>query len=234
MFNGDIEVSVCKPTEAAGGLPPQRRGRRGRLRPPRRRRRCGRCSGRSPTASRTTSSSRAARRTAGEPDAGVEQFWICFHTPGEIETPNRYRNRYGQLLEHAPVLAARLPRPGRARDHRGGRRVRADAARPRRLPELRARPPPVRRRRLGRLRLPVHVQRDGLRAARRALPPAPAGPPDLPGPELRHLHVRARGCSTGTRRRCRSPTTTRTSSPRRSCSTRTATTPRARAWRSAA
>jgi homogentisate 1,2-dioxygenase len=27
---------------------------------------------------------------------------MCFHTPGEIETPNRYRNRYGQLLEHAP------------------------------------------------------------------------------------------------------------------------------------
>jgi homogentisate 1,2-dioxygenase len=37
-----------------------------------------------------------------EPDPGVEQFWICFHTPGEIETPQRYRNRYGQLLEHAP------------------------------------------------------------------------------------------------------------------------------------
>jgi homogentisate 1,2-dioxygenase len=35
-------------------------------------------------------------------DEGVEQFWVCFHTPGEIETPNRYRNRYGQLLEHAP------------------------------------------------------------------------------------------------------------------------------------
>src|SRR5918995_1291579 len=33
---------------------------------------------------------------------GEEQFWLCFHTPGEIETPNRYRNRYGQLLEHAP------------------------------------------------------------------------------------------------------------------------------------
>jgi homogentisate 1,2-dioxygenase len=30
------------------------------------------------------------------------QTWITFHTPGEIETPNRYRNRYGQLLEHAP------------------------------------------------------------------------------------------------------------------------------------
>ena len=24
------------------------------------------------------------------------------YTPGEIETPNRYRNRYGQLLEHSP------------------------------------------------------------------------------------------------------------------------------------
>ncbi|MFZ0043185.1 MAG: homogentisate 1,2-dioxygenase [Solirubrobacteraceae bacterium] len=31
-----------------------------------------------------------------------EQLWLTFHTPGEIETPNRYRNRYGQLLEHAP------------------------------------------------------------------------------------------------------------------------------------
>ena len=37
-----------------------------------------------------------------EPAKGVEQHWLVFHTPGEIETPNRYRNRYGQLLEHAP------------------------------------------------------------------------------------------------------------------------------------
>jgi homogentisate 1,2-dioxygenase len=33
---------------------------------------------------------------------GVQQRWLCFYTPGEIETPKRYRNRYGQLLEHAP------------------------------------------------------------------------------------------------------------------------------------
>jgi homogentisate 1,2-dioxygenase len=33
---------------------------------------------------------------------GSEQVWLVVHTPGEIETPNRYRNRYGQLLEHAP------------------------------------------------------------------------------------------------------------------------------------
>ncbi len=37
-------------------------------------------------------------RPLGEDD----QLWLTFHTPGEIETPNRYRNRYGQLLEHAP------------------------------------------------------------------------------------------------------------------------------------
>jgi homogentisate 1,2-dioxygenase len=35
-------------------------------------------------------------------DEGSAQRWLCFHTPGEIETPKRYRNRYGQLLEHAP------------------------------------------------------------------------------------------------------------------------------------
>jgi len=33
---------------------------------------------------------------------GSEQLHLAFHTPGEIETPTRYRNRYGQLLEHAP------------------------------------------------------------------------------------------------------------------------------------
>jgi homogentisate 1,2-dioxygenase len=32
----------------------------------------------------------------------LPQLWLVFHTPGEIETPNRYRNRYGQLLESAP------------------------------------------------------------------------------------------------------------------------------------
>jgi homogentisate 1,2-dioxygenase len=33
---------------------------------------------------------------------GGAQRWLCFTTPGEIETPNRYRNRYGQLNEGAP------------------------------------------------------------------------------------------------------------------------------------
>ena len=72
-------------------------------------------------------------------------------------------------------------------------------ARARRLPGLHARPPPVRRRGLGRLRLALHVQRRRLRAARRPLPPAAAGAPDLPGPELRDLHVRAADARLGSR-----------------------------------
>jgi homogentisate 1,2-dioxygenase len=30
------------------------------------------------------------------------QTWLCFFTPGELEVPSRYMNRYGQLLEDAP------------------------------------------------------------------------------------------------------------------------------------
>ncbi len=46
-----------------------------------------------------------------EPDFDDEQLWLCFHTPGEIETPSRYRNRYGQLLEHAPFSQRDLHPP---------------------------------------------------------------------------------------------------------------------------
>jgi homogentisate 1,2-dioxygenase len=47
-----------------------------------------------------------------------EQLWLTFHTPGEIETPNRYRNRYGQLLEHAPYSQRDFHPPGELVTHR--------------------------------------------------------------------------------------------------------------------
>ncbi len=47
-------------------------------------------------------------------DAGAQR-WLCFHTPGEIETPKRYRNRYGQLLEHAPYSQRDFRGPGELR-----------------------------------------------------------------------------------------------------------------------
>jgi homogentisate 1,2-dioxygenase len=37
-----------------------------------------------------------------EPDDGVEQRMLYLECPSEIEAPKRYRNDYGQLLEHAP------------------------------------------------------------------------------------------------------------------------------------
>jgi homogentisate 1,2-dioxygenase len=101
MWNSDIEVSVCKPDAAMEGFYRNGEGdevvyvHRG--------------SG----VLHTVFGSLAFREKdyvvvprgathRWELDDGAEQFWLCFHTPGEIETPNRYRNRYGQLLEHAP------------------------------------------------------------------------------------------------------------------------------------
>ncbi len=48
------------------------------------------------------------------------QLWLVFHTPGEIETPNRYRNRYGQLLEHAPYSQRDFHPPQELVTHRDG------------------------------------------------------------------------------------------------------------------
>jgi homogentisate 1,2-dioxygenase len=46
------------------------------------------------------------------------QTWLTFYTPGEIETPNRYRNRYGQLLEHAPFSHRDFKPPAELVTHR--------------------------------------------------------------------------------------------------------------------
>jgi homogentisate 1,2-dioxygenase len=47
-----------------------------------------------------------------------DQLWLTFQTPGEIETPNRYRNRYGQLLEHAPYSQRDFHPPIELETHR--------------------------------------------------------------------------------------------------------------------
>jgi homogentisate 1,2-dioxygenase len=101
MFNNDIEVSVCKPTESLDGYYRNGEGDEvlyvhrgsGVLRT---------VFGRVPFRERDYVVIPRGTTHAFELPEGEEQFWICFHTPGEIETPNRYRNRYGQLLEHAP------------------------------------------------------------------------------------------------------------------------------------
>ncbi|HTX45988.1 MAG TPA: homogentisate 1,2-dioxygenase [Solirubrobacteraceae bacterium] len=101
MFNRDLEVSVCKPVADFDGFYRNGEGDEvlyihrgsGVLRT---------VFGRVPFRERDYVLIPRGTTVAWDLDGGVEQFWICFHTPGEMETPNRYRNRYGQLLEHAP------------------------------------------------------------------------------------------------------------------------------------
>ncbi|MBN1530780.1 MAG: homogentisate 1,2-dioxygenase [Thermoleophilaceae bacterium] len=100
MFNADLEVSVCKPADALDGFYRNGEGDEviyvhrggGVLRT---------VFGRVPFRERDYVVIPRGTTHTFELDGG-EQHWICFHTPGELETPNRYRNRYGLLLEHAP------------------------------------------------------------------------------------------------------------------------------------
>jgi homogentisate 1,2-dioxygenase len=104
MFNGDLEVSIAKPTEALDGFYRNGEGDEviyvhrggGTLRT---------VFGRVAFRARDYLVIPRGTTHTWELDEGSEQVWLCFHTPGEIETPNRYRNRYGQLLEHAPFHA---------------------------------------------------------------------------------------------------------------------------------
>ena len=121
---------------------------------------------------------------------GEEQFWLCFHTPGEIETPNRYRNRYGQLLEHAPFSQRDFHPPEELEtfDESGEFPVTVRVRDGYQDYVLDRHPFDV----VGwdGYVWPYTFNARRLRAARRALPPAAAGAPDLPGAELRDLHVR--------------------------------------------
>ena len=130
-----------------------------------------------------------------------EQRHVVFNSPGLIEIPRRYRNEYGQLLEHAPTTTATCTRRSSSgRTHRS-RRARRQAADQGRLPDLRARLPPLRRRRLGRLRLPVDVQHPRASSRSRADP---------------CRRRRTRPSRAGTSSSARSARASSTSTPRRS------------------
>jgi homogentisate 1,2-dioxygenase len=100
MFNGDVEIGICKPTEELDAFY-----------------RCGE----GDEVFFIQQGSGVVETTFGTVPFGKHDYvviprgttyrfrmhdgpqeWLTFFTPGEIETPNRYRNRYGQLLEHAP------------------------------------------------------------------------------------------------------------------------------------
>jgi homogentisate 1,2-dioxygenase len=110
MYNADIEVSVCKPTEELDGFFRDAEGDEviyihrgsGVLRT---------MFGRVPFREKDYLVIPRGTTHTWKLDDG-EQYWMAFHTPGEIETPGRYRNRYGQLLEHAPFSQRDFHPPG--------------------------------------------------------------------------------------------------------------------------
>jgi homogentisate 1,2-dioxygenase len=124
MFNGDLEVSVCKPVEPLEGFYRNGEGDEviyvhrgsGVLRT---------VFGRVEFGERDYVLIPRGTTVTWDFDGGSEQFWLVFHTPGEIETPSRYRNRYGQLLEHAPYSQRdfRPPTELETRDEAGEHRM---------------------------------------------------------------------------------------------------------------
>ena len=197
MFNGDLEVSLCKPVEELDGFYRNGEGDEviyvhrggGVLRS---------VFGRVPFREKDYVVIPRGTTHTFELDEG-EQVWLCFHTPGEIETPSRYRNRYGLLLEHSPYSQrdfhppAELETIGESGEYAVTVRVRDG------YQEYVLDRHPFDVVGWDGYVWPVHVQRGRLRAARRPLPPAAARAPDLPGPELRDLHVRAADARLGSR-----------------------------------
>ena len=111
MFNRDLEVSVCKPSEDRAGF--YRNGEGDEVVFVHRGSGAVRTTfGRLPFREHDYVVMPRGTTHTWELDPGVEQYWICFYTPGEIETPHRYRNRYGQLLEHAPFSQRDFVGPG--------------------------------------------------------------------------------------------------------------------------
>ena len=136
LFNSDVAISFVRPQTSDELLLPQRAGRRDRVRERWRRRpgvavrrhalRQGRLPGR---AARhrciATASTRAPARCSSS------------RAPAHVRTPRRYRNEYGQLLEHSPYSERDIRRPGGPADRttrratsgrrQEGQRVRRDS-----------------------------------------------------------------------------------------------------------
>ena len=179
---------LAVPAERAdGGLLPQRRGRRGDLRP--RGQRHARDDLRRPPVQERRLRRDPARHDVPVPARRGRAPPPRVRDAGADRDPEALPERLRAADGARALLPPRHPPADGAEDDPRARRVPAHGARPRRLPGLRHRLPPVRRRRLGRVPLPVDVLDPRLRADHRADPHAAAVAPDLPGPELRHLLV---------------------------------------------
>ena len=143
------------------------------------------------------------------------QRYLVFETPGLIEIPRRYRNQYGQIMEGAPYYHRDIHPPTELKTMREKGefpvKVRVRGG----YQTYVARLPPVRRRRLGRLPLSRGRSRSttssrspGASTSRRR---RTRRSPARTSSSARSV----RASSTSTRSRCRSRITTRTCSRRR-------------------
>ena len=192
-FNSDVVFGVVRPAEPmpAGHVLSQRRSPTRCSSSTRAAASATRSSGRCATAPATTSCCRSGR-PGGSTRTPAPSSGCC---------TSRRRRRSSRRSAIATTTAScsstrRTPSatstPRRGRAPRDGRRRLRDP-RPLDRPDhgLPLPPPPVRRRRLGRLPLAVPLQHRRLPADHRPRPPAAAGPPDVPGAQLRRLLVRA-------------------------------------------
>ena len=109
--NDDVTLARCRPERAAGRALPQRRRRRGHLRPSRPRASCTRCSARCRFATSTTSSSRAARPIGSNSSPAASPTCSSSRRPATSTIPAQYLNPDGQLRLGAPYSERDLHGP---------------------------------------------------------------------------------------------------------------------------
>ena len=143
--------------------------------------------------------------------ATPEARFFTIENPSQLEPPKRYRNDFGQMLEHAPYSERdiRVPQSLETHTERGTFDVRIKVRDRLTRHVLDHHPFDVVG--LGWVSLSVDLQYRRFRAHHRPGASAAAGAPVLPGAQLRGVFVRAAACSTTTRRPSRRHTTIPTS-----------------------
>ena len=186
LGNADVRISYAVSSARPRPLLPQRDRRRVRLRRVRHARPSRRSSARWRSAQGDYVILPRATTHRWVPTGDEPLRTYAIEANSHIAPPKRYLSRYGQFLEHAPYCERDLRGPAEPLlaegtdvevyvKHRGDGPGRAGRHGPRRPGA------PVRRRRLGRLPLPLRVQRRRLRADHRPGAPAAAGAPGLRG-----------------------------------------------------
>ncbi len=114
---------------------------------------------------------------------------VVFESEDYLRTPARYRNEFGQLLEHSPYSERDFHAPESLPVYTQKGTFRLIVKKQHALHEVAAGSPSLRRGGVGWVLLSLAVQHRRLRAPGRPLPPAAAGAPDVRGGWLRGVFV---------------------------------------------